>query len=62
MGITFAIFKSSGKHPSSNDLSKIITKPLTICCFTYFSNDTLISIVIIPNVKILDFDWLFLAH
>ena len=45
MGITFAIFKSSGKWPSLNDLLKIITKPLITSCFTCFSNDTLISIV-----------------
>ena len=45
IGITFAIFKSSGNCPSSNDLLKIITRALTISCFMYFSNGTLMSSV-----------------
>ena len=40
MGITFAIFESSGKWLSLNNLLKMITKPLTISCFMCFNNDT----------------------
>ena len=47
MGITFAILKISGERPSLNDLLKIITKLLIISCFMWFSNYTLVSIVIL---------------
>ena len=45
----------SGNLPSSKDLLKVITNPLTISCFTCLSNDTLISSVALVLSQFISF-------